>query len=184
MFFRLLLAIPHLFWLLLWSVAAFTVAFVVWLAVLFERRAPRTLHGFLALVRRATQRTSRRTSRSPPNPYPSFTGSRRVSGRRRDRPARAQGRWGAAFRLVLAVPALLLSGARGGGLGVLARRRLSAPGGARGGVAFLGWFACLARARMPRGMRDLGAYGDRLRRADDGYLLLVTDRYPARPGPR
>ncbi len=48
MFFRLILAIPHLVWVALFGFAAFTLAFVMWLAVLFERRAPRSLHAFLA----------------------------------------------------------------------------------------------------------------------------------------
>ena len=72
-FFRLFLAIPHFLWFVIWSLAAFTVAFVVWLAVLFERRAPRTLHGFLAsYIRYATHLTAYLTLAA--NPYPSFTG--------------------------------------------------------------------------------------------------------------
>src|SRR4029078_9357119 len=43
-----ILAIPHLVWLALFGLAAFTLAFVMWLAVLYERRAPRSLHAFLA----------------------------------------------------------------------------------------------------------------------------------------
>ena len=45
---NVILAIPHLVWVALFGFAAFTLAFVMWLAVLFERRAPRSLHAFLA----------------------------------------------------------------------------------------------------------------------------------------
>ena len=52
--FRLVLALPHLVWASLYGTAAFTLAFVVWLAVLFERRAPGSLHRFLADYTRYT----------------------------------------------------------------------------------------------------------------------------------
>jgi hypothetical protein len=177
-FFRLLLAIPHLFWLLLWSLAAFTVAFVVWLAVLFERRAPRPLHNFLAsYVRYAAHLTAYLALTA--NPYPSFSGQPGYPVDIEIDPPAEQGRWGAAFRLVLAVPALMLSAVLGGGLGGSSASYGVSAGGALAVVAFLGWFACLARARMPRGMRDLGAYGIGYGAQTYGYLLLLTDRYPS-----
>jgi len=43
-FFRLFLAIPLFIWLLLWGIAAYVVAFVLWLAVLINAEAPRGLH--------------------------------------------------------------------------------------------------------------------------------------------
>ena len=48
MIFRLLLAIPHLIWLTLWGIAAWTVGFAAWLAVLIEAQVPAILHDFLA----------------------------------------------------------------------------------------------------------------------------------------
>ena len=42
----------------------------------------------------------------------------------------------------------------------------------------LGWFAALVTARMPEGMRDLGAMAIRYNAQAYGYLLLVTARYP------
>ena len=47
-FFRLILAIPLLIWLVVWGIGAFAVAFVLWLAVLINREAPRNLHDFVA----------------------------------------------------------------------------------------------------------------------------------------
>jgi hypothetical protein len=45
-------------------------------------------------------------------------------------------------------------------------------------LAVAGWFAALAVGRMPKGMRDLGAYCLRYSAQTGGYLLLLTDRYP------
>src|SRR5438270_295339 len=47
-FFRLLLAIPHLVWLLLWTIAALVVLVVDWFATLIAGRSPAALHNFLA----------------------------------------------------------------------------------------------------------------------------------------
>ncbi len=45
-------------------------------------------------------------------------------------------------------------------------------------VAFLGWFACLARGEMPHGLRNVAAYGLRYTAETFAYLLLVTPTYP------
>src|SRR5215213_4563518 len=47
-FFRWLLAIPHVVWLLLWTVAAVVAALGAWIVALFTGRVPAGLHGFLA----------------------------------------------------------------------------------------------------------------------------------------
>jgi hypothetical protein len=174
-FFRLLLALPHFVWILLWSAAAFTVAFVAWLAVLFERRVPRTLHDFLAAyVRYATHLGAYLYLAA--GPYPGFTGRPGYPVDVEIDPPREQGRWGAGFRLVLALPALLLTAALVGGGG----------GGNSGGsagiaavAAFLAWFACVARGRMPRGLRDLVTYALGYSAQATGYLLMLTSRYPS-----
>lgn len=174
-FFRLLLAVPHIAWVLLWGVAVFTVVFVVWLAVLFERRVPRTLHGFLAsYLRYATHMTAYLTLAA--DPYPQFTGQAGYPVDLEIDPPARQGRWGAAFRLVLAVPALLMTAALvGGGGGTWS----SSFGGAVWAVALLGWFACLVKSRMPRGMRDFAVYAIGYGAQTYGYLMLLTDRYPS-----
>ena len=45
-FFRLLLALPHLIWLALWALAGSVIAPILWLATLIGGRAPQALHGF------------------------------------------------------------------------------------------------------------------------------------------
>jgi Domain of unknown function (DUF4389) len=51
-FFRLLLAIPLFVWVTLRGIAAFVVAFVIWLAVLIEAKAPTSWRRTCATRRR------------------------------------------------------------------------------------------------------------------------------------
>ena len=46
-FFRLLLAVPHLIWMTLWNLAAIIVAIDNWIATLISGRPPAGLHRFL-----------------------------------------------------------------------------------------------------------------------------------------
>jgi hypothetical protein len=176
-FFRLLLALPHFVWLLLWGGLAGLIAIVNWFAVLFTGMSPEGLHTLLTRYIRYVTHVNAFVYLAA-NPFPGFFG---VEGTypvdvHFDPPAR-QNRWKTGFRLILAIPALLLSSA------------LFGSGGARGNgysisfglvatASFLGWFACLARARMPRGMRDAGVYGLAYSAQLDAYLLICTDRYP------
>ena len=182
---RLVLALPHLVWVTLFGLAALTLAFVVWLAVLFERRAPGTLHRFLAsYVRYTVHLTAYLTLAA--GPYPSFTGSGPYPIDVEIDPPARQGRLGAGFRLVLALPALLLSSTLGGSAalgGLSGVALLSGTGGLAVVVGLLGWFASLVRGRMPRGMRDAAAYAIGYGAEAAAYALLLTDRYPlATPG--
>jgi hypothetical protein len=69
-----------------------------------------------------------------------------------------------AFRLLLAVPAFAVS---------------SALGSAAGLAAIYSWFYALVRGRVPRGLRNLGAFSLRYNAQTLGYAgLLLTDRYP------
>lgn len=179
---RLLLAVPHLVWVVLWGLAAFTVAFVVWLAVLVERRAPRTLHDFLAgYLRYSTHLTAYLTLAA--NPYPGFTGRPGYPVDLEIDPPVRQGRLGAAFRLVLAAPALLLATSIGGGVtgsaGGGQAAWLAGTGGLASVAAVLGWLACLALGRMPQGLRDVTTYAAGYAAQTYGYLFLLTDRYPS-----
>jgi Domain of unknown function (DUF4389) len=188
-FFRLILAIPHFIWLFLWTVAAILAAIVNWIATLVRGISPALLHNFLAAyVRYSTQFYAYLYLAA--NPYPSFDGSPGYPVVCEIDPPARQNRWKTLFRLLLALPALLLAAALAG---------LGAGGGGGGGrsqdsdptyswsysgvsvavtVAFLAWFACLALGRMPRGFRDLQAYTLRYAAQAWGYLFLLTDRYP------
>lgn len=181
-FFRLLLAIPHYIWLFLWTIAACFATVASWLATLALGRSPVPLHRFLArYVKYVTQLYA--YLRLAAQPYPSFDGPDGYPLDLAIAPPASQSRWRTLLRLPLALPAALIADALIGGSSFSTALQfpyslIFQGGGLLGTAAFLGWFACLARARMPRGLRDLAAwalcYGAQLW----GYLLLLTDRYP------
>jgi uncharacterized protein DUF4389 len=160
--FRLLLAIPHFVWIALWSIAVVFAVFVAWVAALVTGQVPAGLHRFLAAyVRYAVHLQAyvfvvgRR--------FPGFTGQPGYGIDLEIDPPRPQRRLVTLFRLVLAIPALLLAGALGGVLFV---------------AGFLGWWYALVRGRMPEGLRNLGAICIRYGEQTSAYVLLLTDRYP------
>lgn len=162
-FFRLLLVIPHLIWLILWAIVAYLAVIVNWFATLVNGVSPDSLHRFLAAYVRYQNHVYAYLFLIA-DPFPGFTGQ---AGSYRVDPViegpRPQNRWKVFFRLFLALPALVLDGAYGGLLFV---------------VALLGWFASLANARMPLGMRNAAALALRYAAQTSGYLLLLTDAYP------
>lgn len=192
-FFRLVLAIPVLVWVLLRGIAAFVVALALWLAVLIEEEAPQSLHDFVAgYLRYATQVSAYVFLAA--DPYPWF---RCQTGYpidlEIDAPAR-QNRWTGFFRLVLAIPALFLAAALGGGISTGSSSQSWSAGSSGGGeyatyyalstggvaavAALLAWFAILARGSEPRGLRDLTAFALDYAAQAGGYLLLLTPVYP------
>jgi hypothetical protein len=69
--FRLLLALPHFVWLLLWSIAMVFAAFVTWTAAVIIGRPPTALHRFLsAFVRYSTHVYAYAALAA--NPFPRF----------------------------------------------------------------------------------------------------------------
>ncbi len=178
-FFRLLLAIPHFFWLGLFTAGALFIAFINWFATLAMGRSPKGLHDFLAgYVRYATQFFAYLFLAA--NPYPPFyfgtdLGPYPVDVEI-DPPAR-QNRWVTGFRLVLALPALMMSGTLSGG-GSAGNSRGFSAGGVGGIAAIFTWFSALVRGRSPRGFRDLIAWGIGYTAQVYAYMFLLTDRYP------
>jgi uncharacterized protein DUF4389 len=166
--FRLPLAIPHLVWLVLWSLVALVTSILMWICAVAIGRPPRPFHRFLSrYVRYATHVYAFLLMVG--NPFPGFVGKPGSYPIDLVLPApEPQHRLISLFRLVLAFPALLISSALGGA--ILA-------------AAFLGWFVGLILGRMPRGLRDLGAYVLRYNGQTYGYLYFLTGRYPD-SGPR
>ncbi len=176
-FFRLLLSIPHFFWLGIWTWGVVFAVVAAWFAALVRGTVPGALHRFLAgYVRYATHVSAYLTLAA--NPFPGFLGhpGSYPIDVEIDEPRR-QGRWGIAFRLVLAIPALLVVGALYG-TGGIGRGGYHVAIGAAGAAAFLGWFASLVTGRMPDGLRGLLAYALRYVAQFDAYALLLTSRYP------
>lgn len=174
-FFRLLLVIPHLILLSLWGFVAFFAVVINWFATLFAGQSPEGLHNFLAAyIRYAIQVGAYLFLVA--DPYPPFGGGPGYPVDVQIPPPAPQNRWKVGFRVILAIPALLFAGA-------LASTGRTTGGynfsfGLLGIVAFLGWFVCLARSRMPRGLRDAAAYALAYSAQLDAYLFLLTERYP------
>jgi hypothetical protein len=185
-FFRLLLAIPQFIWITLWTVGIFFVVVANWFVTLVAGRPATTLHGWTsAYVRYSTHLNAYIYLAA--NPYPGFTGEQGEYPIDLELPEPGpQNRWKTLFRLFLVVPALLLATALGGGFstGFSSQRGNTKYSGAAGRgalaatCAILGWFAILARGRMPKGLRDASAYGIGYGAQMAAYLLLLTDRYP------
>ena len=165
-FFRLLLAIPHFIFLELWGIAVFVAVLIAWFAALFTTRVPDGLHNFMAQYLRYTSHVFGYVylladpwpSFSPSDPYPIDA---RIDG------PQPQGRLGVFFRLILAIPALILASIF---------RNVNAI------VALLGWFYALATGRMNKGMRDISAWLFRYELQTYGYVGLLTNKYPSLSG--
>jgi hypothetical protein len=186
-FFRLILAIPHLIWISLWTIGIFFVVVVQWFVTLITGSPAATLHRWTrAYLRYGTHLNAYLYLVA--NPYPAFSGEEGQYPIDLELPEPGpQSRWKTLLRLFLAIPALILASALGGGVSVNfgtsrgGNSRYSSAG-SRGALsltcAVLGWFAILARGRMPKGLRDASAYGIGYGAQSLAYLLLVTDRYP------
>jgi hypothetical protein len=179
-FFRLWFALPFLLWLTIWGLAAFLVAIGNWFATLFTGTSPWPLHDFLARYVRFAVHVYAYLYLAA-EPLPGFVGKPGYPIDLEIDPPVRQNRWKVGFRLVLVVPALILLAAFFGSGGV---SNASSGGGVNGigllvSAAFLGWFSALARGRMPRGLRDLTAYGLSYAAQAWAYMTLLTDRYPS-----
>ncbi|MDQ5819858.1 MAG: DUF4389 domain-containing protein [Actinomycetota bacterium] len=185
-FFRLLLAIPHIVWLILWTIAIVIAAILNWFATLVLGRSPAALHSFAAAYVRYSVHV-RAFLYLAANPFPGFLG--KPGSYPIDveiAPPAPQRRLVTLFRIVLVLPALMLSALISGSPGSFGGGRASSGGGSvsgGGGIAFFaaicGWFVSLIRARIPQGFRDLIAFGLRYDAQVTGYVLLLTDRYPS-----
>jgi hypothetical protein len=162
-FFRLLLAIPHLIWVGLWGIAVFFVLLVNWFATLVKGRSPDGLHNFEAhWLRYATHVSGYAYLLA--NPYPRFSGTASYPIDLEVDPPAGQNRLTVLFRAVLAIPAYILAYVLGYVLEV---------------IAVIAWFACLILGRLPEGMRNLAAYCLNYYQQTTAYCLLLTSRYPS-----
>ncbi len=162
-FFRLLLAIPHLVWLLLWGIVAIFAALANGVVTVIRGTSPLGLHNFLAAYVRYQVHVLAYLLLVA-NPFPGFAG--KAGSYPLDveiDPPERQNRWVTGFRLFLAIPAFMLG---------------SALGTAAWLAGFFSWFHGLFRAEVPRGLRNLGAYALRYQAQVAGYLYLLTSRYP------
>jgi len=162
-FFRLLLAIPLAIWIGLWGIAVAVAVVIAWFAALIAGQVPEGLHDFIARYLRALTHLSAYVLLLA-DPWPRFGG---VEGSYpvdlRVDPAAPQSRVTVFFRLLLAIPALMI---------VYVFRAVNQI------VALIGWFYCLATGHMHEGMRDISAWMLRYELQAYGYIFLLTGRYP------
>ncbi|HEX5853805.1 MAG TPA: DUF4389 domain-containing protein [Solirubrobacteraceae bacterium] len=178
-FFRAWLALPLLLWLAIWTVAAIYVAFAAWVTTLMLGRTPEMPHHFLArYVRYATHVYAYFNLAA--EPLPRFDGKPGYPIDVEIDPPADQNRWSVGFRLILAIPAALLTVVLVGlGASAFSAAAPSSSISLLAVAAILGWFVAVARGRMPRGLRDLALYSLSCGAQFWAYLLLLTDRYPS-----
>lgn len=163
-FVRWLLVFPHLIWLALYSVVAIAMAIANWIVTLIQGRPSERIHRWLVrFLRYSTYVYAYLYVFS--NPYPPFHGE--PGSYPIDIEVAApepQRRLVTAFRIVLAIPALILNWVFSQVVQI---------------VGILAWLVAIVLGRTPRGMENLGLYCLRYQAQTWGYLLILTDRYPS-----
>jgi hypothetical protein len=162
-FFRLILAIPHLIWVAVWGIVAALAAIANWFATLVNGQSPEGLHNFLATYLRYQTHVYAYVLLLA-EPFPGFGGKPGYPIDIEIDPPQPQNRWTVAFRVILAIPAYIVSGI----LGYLNRA-----------LAVFSWFIALAMGSVPEGLRNFAAFALRYEQQTAGYALLLTGRYPS-----
>jgi Domain of unknown function (DUF4389) len=162
-FFRLILAIPHIVWVLLWGIVALLALVVNWFATLFAGRSPEGLHNFLATYLRYQTHVSAYVLLIA-DPFPAFGGKPGYPIDLDVAPPEAQNRLTVFFRYILAIPAWIISGI----MGYLNRA-----------LGLFSWFVALVLGRLPEGMRNFAAFALRYEQQTMAYAMLLTQRYPS-----
>ena len=160
---RWLLALPHLLVLGLWTYVLVPVWLVNWVIALVRGRPAAGLAAWASRFVRFQTHVYAYVylvaDRYPP--FRGWAGTYPVD--LAIDPPRPQPRWKTFLRIVLVIPAYVLTTVLQYVLIV---------------VAFLGGIYALFMGRYPKGFRDLSAYALRYTAQTWGYLLLLTDRYP------
>src|SRR2546421_3674959 len=165
-FFRLFLAVPHFLWQMLLAIVAILAVLTSWFTTLFTGRSPDGLHSFLAgYLRYATHVSAYMFLLA--DPYPGFL----FVNLKQDYPIDVeidppvdQGRSSVAFRIILAIPAMLVT---------QVLRNLS------GILAFFSLWIAMFTGRVPEGIRNFGAFALRYETQTYAYIALLTPRYPS-----
>src|SRR4249920_1052948 len=162
-FFRAILVIPALIWLTLWSVVAGLAWIAAWFAAVFTAQVPNGLHQFMASFLRYRTHVYAYLLLIA-DPYPGFTGPPGYPIDLEVDPPVRQSRLTVFFRLILAIPALLLSN-------ILTQVSEL--------LAVFSWFVALVTGRVPEGIRNFAAFALRVETQTFGYVMLLTERYPS-----
>jgi hypothetical protein len=164
--FRLILVIPHLVWAALLGVVASFAVIANWFATLVQGVTPNGLHNFLAgYLRYVTHMTAYLFLIA--DPYPRFFLLQDAAPYPVDLeldPPVMQNRWTVAFRIILAIPALVVAN-------IL--RNLSTV------LSIFSWVVAVLQARVPEGIRNFAALALRYETQTYAYVALLTPRYPS-----
>jgi hypothetical protein len=162
-FFRLILVIPAVLWLSLWGVVTFLAWIAAWFVAVFTGRVSDGLHQFMATYLRYETHVYAYLFLIA-DPYPGFTGKPGYPIDLEVDPPVEQSRWTVFFRVILAIPALVLASV----LSYVSRL-----------LALFSWFIALVTGRVPEGIRNFAAFALRVETQTYGYGMLLTERYPS-----
>ena len=175
--FRVVLAIPHFVWISVWGSGMLLVLPVQWVITLIKKRPDRSLHEVYAMYLRYTLHVYAYAGLAA-EPYPGFIGKPGYTVDLVVPPPVEQSRRSVLFRGILVLPPLILAGALGSGVATSAGMTLFAGPGVAFVAGFLGWFAVLARGRMPAGLRDAIVYALGYAIQTAAYAFIVSGAYP------
>ena len=160
---RLILAIPHIVVLWVLGIAAEVVALICWFAALVTGRLPDALAefqvGYLRWATRFYAYLFLLTDEYPPFEFSDANYPIRL----RAEPGRLN-RLAVLFRIILVIPAWIVSVVLGCGLSFL--------------VMFVTWLIVLIAGRMPRPLHEAVAAAVRYQARVSGYFLMLTAQYP------
>ena len=163
-FFRLILAIPLAIWLYVYAIVAYLAVVIAWFAIVITGSYPRGLYNFAAGFTRFLARFTAYTVLLCDS-YPSFGGSDDPAYpvRMRFEPLQHYSRLKTFFRIILAIPILILRYVMNLMLEI-------------GAIA--AWFVIVITGKMPRGLFDLMVLANSYMARSDSYIALLSETYP------
>jgi hypothetical protein len=164
-FFRLILVIPVAIVLSVYAILAWIAIVIAWFAIVITARYPEGLYEFVAgfnrMQARVTAYSALLCDPYPPfwgNPEPAYPVRMDFAG-----PLESYSRVKTLFRIILAIPILILRYAMGLLLEI-------------GAIA--AWFLILITGKQSRGLFDVMVLANSYTARSDAYLYLLTETYP------
>jgi len=164
-FFRAIVAIPWIIVLYVYAIAAMVVAVIAWFALVILGRYPQGMYNFVGGVLRYSMRVSAfmylQTDAWPPfgiSDDPSYPV--RINF---EPPAARQSRLKVFFRMVLALPLIVMA---------------YAVGALQGGASMVAWFTIVFRGYQPAAIHNILAWMNGWSTRVNAYLYFMRDEYP------
>jgi hypothetical protein len=164
-FFRLILAIPVAIVLYVYAILASIAIVIAWFVIVFTARYPQGLYEFVAGYTRFLTRVTAYAALLC-DPYPPFGGASDPNYPVRLEfagPLQSYSRAKTAFRIILAIPIVILRYVMGLLLEI---------------GALAAWVVIVITGKMPRGLFDLMVLANSYTARSDAYLYLLTETYP------